>query len=177
MKPKELLMKASNTLSIVSNRIESKVLNQSTKLKPEIISISSRLNELITYINGILRSISERIGDETDVDSVVDFGKYFYIVFHKDRFVLIRNKPKYIIISYDSGKDEIHVKSRKLSVKISTASLEASLLTIKVSIDPGNIEDYINKFNELRYIMKSFGKIIEYYMLPLTEKRLRASIK
>ncbi len=175
MKARELLLEVRNIANSASTRIEEKTLSQSTKMKPEVVSIIARIRDLYDKIALIMDSLVERVGEELEPDAAIDLGPRFYIVFYKDKFVIVRSKPFYTILSYDHGDGKISVKTRNLSSYMDQSSVEITFLSMKVSIRIDDVKEYIEKINELKYLLKPLGRVIEYYLVPIIESRLKTS--
>ena len=174
MAGKDLLLEAKNLLNTISTRIDTRVLGQSEKLKTEVISLASRIKDLSDKLAYILDSLVEKIGDRVKESGIVGLDKYLYIVFEKNKFVIVRTRPFYITLLYDKDEGKLRIRSRNLLVDLETTSLTAAYMAMKVSIKIDSVDDYKNMYNELRYIMKRFGRIVDQYIVPVMEARIKA---
>lgn len=171
MAKKELFMEARNVISGASKNLDEKILSKATELKPRVVSLASRLNEILGYIDSLLGGVEQKISEETK-SNIASLGSWFYITFYKDSFSIIRNKPYTIVISYRKGEGRVYLRTRKFKANISPRTIELSQMAMKVEIDLTSPRDFENKLPEIRYLLRTFGKIIEYQLLPVAEKRL-----
>lgn len=173
MANKDLLINAKNLFLNTSNVIDQRVLSQSENLKAEIISLISRIRDLLENLSNIFDSLSKKIGDKIGDKNIISLGKYFYLVFYKDGFILVRTKPFYMILAYDKGMEKASIKSKNLVIDITSSEINMKYIAIKASIKITELEDYKSQYNEIKYILRKFGKIVEQYLLPLVETRLK----
>ncbi|GEM_PF-1926895 len=173
MVAKDLLLEARNMFLTASTRIEDRVLSQAEKLKAETISLVSRVRDLLSKLSEVMGGLADKIGDKVGDEGVYSLGKYLYIVFHKNGFVLVRTRPFYLVLSYDKNSGKLSVKSKNIVADITSSEFNAVFLAVKASIKIDNVKDYISQQNELRYIMKKFGRIVEQYLIPIIEARLK----
>ncbi len=167
-----ILTEARNVVKSSMQRIDNRVLSRSAELKAKIVSIASRIYDLLNYVDLILGGVEERISKEEKEKETYAFGPYFYLALYKDSFVLVRSKPYTITISYKKGEGKIYVRTRNFKAVISPTTLELTKYNMKISVDVGSIENIVSKIAELRYLLRTFGRIIEFQLLPLAEKRL-----
>ncbi len=171
MTKKELITEARNVINAANKNLEEKILSKATELKPRVVSLASRLSEILGYIDSILDGVEQKVGEETK-SNVVSLGSWFYVTFYKDSFSIVRNKPYTIVISYKKGEGRVYVRTRKFKAAISPRIIELSQMAMKVEIDLTSPRDFENKLPEIRYLLRPLGKIIEYQLLPVAEKRL-----
>ncbi len=172
MKARELLIEAKNIISTASDRIESRALSQSTRLKPEIISMVTRVRDLLNHISRILDMFIEKTGEDIENNTVINIGKHFYIAFYEKEFVIIRSKPYYTSLSYDKEQGRIYIKTRKMIAYFDETTLAATYYMVGASIKIDDVDEYISNYYELRYVLRELGRVIEQYLYPLVEKRL-----
>jgi len=165
-----VLTEARNVVKSSMQRIDNRVLSRSAELKAKIVSIASRIYDLLNYIDLILGGVEERISKEEK--ETYAFGPYFYLALYKDSFVIVRSKPYTITISYKKGDGKVYIRTRNFKAVISPTILELTKYNMKISVDVGSVEDIVSKIAELRYLLRTFGRIIEFQLLPLAEKRL-----
>lgn len=171
MAKKELITEARNVISGASKNLDEKILSKATELKPRVVSLASRLSEILGYIDSILGGVEQRIGEETK-SNILSLGSWFYVTFYKDSFSIVRNKPYTIVISYRKGEGRVYIRTRKFKATISPRIIELTQMAMKAEIDLTSPRDFENKLSEIRYLLRPLGKIIEHQLLPVAEKRL-----
>ncbi len=174
MPRKDLLIEAKNVADLLAKRVDERVLSKAAQLKPSIISIAQRIYDLTTYLSAIFNGLTEKIGVEER--AVMSIGPHLYLAFTDDKVVLIRSRPYSIVISYDKDKDEIMVKTRNGYAVFSPGRILLQKLNMKIEFDPTDVNEITNKYPEIRYLLRFIGKIIEFTLVPLLEKRIGLSI-
>lgn len=172
---KEVLVEARSIVKSAMDRIDKRILSRSTELKPRIVSISSRMHEILNFIDAIIGGIIDRI-EEAETNKPISFGPFFYLAPYKDAFALIRSKPYTITISYRKGEGKLYVRTKNFKAVITPTTMELAKLAMKIDVDLGSVEDITKKLTEIRYLLRSLGRIIEYQLLPVAEKRLGLSL-
>jgi hypothetical protein len=173
---REVVGEARSIIRSAMDRIDKRVLSKSAELKPRLVSIASRIHELLHFIDAILGGLYDKIGEETGAGKTLSFGPFLYVSLYSEAFTLVRSKPYTITLSYRKGEGKVYVRTRNFKAAITPTTLELSKLAMKISIDIGSIDDLSKNLSEVKYLLKSFGRIIEYQLLPVAEKRLGISI-
>ncbi|MCD6301118.1 MAG: hypothetical protein J7L82_03505 [Staphylothermus sp.] len=171
-----IISEARNVVKSSMQRIDRRILSRSTELKANIVSIASRMYDLLNYLDLILGGVEDRITKEEKESNTYAFGPYFYIAMYGDSFTLVRSKPYTITVSYKQGEGKIYIRTRNFRAVISPTILELTKYNMNINVDVGSIEDITSKFPELKYLLKTFGRIIEFKLLPLAEKRLGITV-
>ncbi len=173
---REVVGEARSIVRSAMDRIDKRILSRSTELKPRLVSIASRIYELLHFIDTILGGLYDKMGEETSTGKTLSFGPFFYVSLYSDAFILVRSKPYTITLSYRKGEGKISVRTRSFKAIITSTTLKLVKLAMKISIDIGSVDDLSRNLSEIKYLLKSFGRIIEYQLLPIAEKRLGISI-
>ncbi|ADI31457.1 hypothetical protein [Staphylothermus hellenicus] len=168
---KDTLLEARNVVRSAMELIDKRILSRSTELKIRIVSVASRIYEILSFIDAILGGTIDRIG-EKDTGKIVSIGTYFYLAPYKDSFTLIRSKPYTITISYKKGEGKLYVKTKNFRAIITPTTMELTKLSLKINVDLRSAEDISKKLPEIKYLLRSLGRIVEYQLLPVAEKRL-----
>ncbi len=174
MASRDVVLEAKSVLDSLSERIESRVLRRSTELKPRIVSLAGRMSELTGYVSSILGGLASII-EEGKRTKLYRLGEWFYTVFEDNGFVMVRSKPYVITLSYRRGDGRIYVRTRNFEAGFSPSQLALKHLAMKVEVDPGSPKDIEEKQAELKYLLRKLGRIIEFQLLPVAEKRLPLS--
>jgi len=165
MSLQDLIVNAQSMVQAVYNRINERVLKKSSDVKPEVISTISLIRDSIGKINELFKNVSSRI-ESKSAESVLSLGKYMFLVHQSKRFVIIRTKPRYTIITYDDIDRKISIRNKRLQFNIVGNNIEASYQAVKVNINIDDVEEYSKYVNELKYIAKrvstALEKTIEY---------------
>jgi hypothetical protein len=173
---KEVVGEARSVIKSAMDRIDKRILSKSAGLKPRLVSVASRVYELLHFIDAILGGLYDKISEDAGAGKTLSFGPFFYVSLYNDSFILTRSKPYTITLSYRRGEGKILVRTRNFKAAITPTTLELAKLAMKISIDIGSIDDLSKNLSEVKYLLKSFGRIIEYQLLPVAEKRLGISI-
>ncbi len=166
---KDVILEAKNVLDSAISRIENRVLSKAVELKPRTVSIAQRISSLLSYMSTMLEGVAEKVEENKKITSI---GSWLYVVLDKNTFTLIRSKPYTITISYRKGDGKVYLKTRRFKAMITPASLELQYLAMKINIDVGSVDDIIKMESELKYLLKKMGRIVEFQLLPVVEKRL-----
>ncbi|ABN69588.1 hypothetical protein Smar_0480 [Staphylothermus marinus F1] len=168
---KDTLIEARNVVRSAMESIDRRILSRSTELKARTVSVASRIYEVLNFIDAILGGVIDRVGEE-DASRIVSFGTYFYLAPYEDSFTLVRSKPYMITISYKKGEGKLYVKTKNFKAEITPSTMELTKLSMKIKVDLRSPEDISKKLPEIKYLLRSLGRIIEYQLLPVAEKRL-----
>ncbi|NPA98639.1 MAG: hypothetical protein GXO43_04600 [Crenarchaeota archaeon] len=174
MPGKKLLIEAKSTADRLMKRVDDRVLSKAAQLKPSIVSVAQRIYDLSSYLSAIFNTLAERIGKEDK--EVLSFGPHLYLVITGGKTALIRSKPYSIIVSYDKKNSEITVKTRNGYAVFSPGRIVLCKLNMKIDFDPTDVNDIINKYPEIKYLLRFIGKTIEFTLVPLLEKRIGLTI-
>lgn len=169
MAGKDTVLEAKNILDSAVNRVENRVLSRSAELKARTVSLAQRIGELLTYLSTIMGGIAERIEEDKNI---ISYGPFLYVALYKDSFTLVRSKPYMITLSYRKGDGRIYLRTRNFKAAISPTILELQYLAMKINVDFGDVSDIEGKATELRYLLRRFGRIVEFQLLPIIEKRV-----
>ncbi len=167
----DVLLEAKNVVDSLSQRVDSRVLAKSVELKPRIISLAQRIYELSGLLSDILNRAAS-IVEEGKRQRIYRIGTWFYLVLDKDSFVMVRNKPYTITISYRRGVGRLHVRTRGFEASFSPTQLSLKYYAMSISIDPGSPKEIEEYQGELKYLLRKLGGIIEFQLYPIAEKRL-----
>ncbi|MET1160833.1 MAG: hypothetical protein ABWW65_07725 [Thermoprotei archaeon] len=177
MSSRELLLEAIGIAHRAVDRIEWSILEKSSELRVEVVSLANRLRDLYRYIAKLFEVIANKVPENLGGNSVVAHGSYFYTVIYPDRLVIVRNRPLHIVLSYVKNSDSIVVKTRYLKAIFKPNRFEAAIYNFKVELAIDNPEEYRSKSAELRYILREVGNVFERYIVPIAEARLGESIR
>lgn len=173
MKPRDMLLEARSIINEVPSRITERVLKQSSDLKPEYISLISKVRELYSTVSTLIDSLLNSIKEDVDTNSIVSIGRNMYIAFHANGFYIVRSKPFYIILSYRRDLSELCIKTKNMNTTLTPSRIDALLLSIKTSIELNKIESYVNNYRELKYIINYISRVLEKYLVAVMETRLK----
>lgn len=173
LKPREIIIEARDIVNEVPSKIFERVLKQSVDLKPEYISLISKTRDIYASISSLLNRLSSVIKENTGTNTVINIGKNMYVAFHTSGFYIIRSKPFHIILSYSRDTGEYSIKTKKMNIVLTPSYINASVLSVKTSIEINKVDSYMNKYREFKYIINYLSRIIEKYLLPVVEARVR----
>ncbi|MEM1676088.1 MAG: hypothetical protein QXW87_00925 [Desulfurococcaceae archaeon] len=175
MKSKELILEAESFVNNISSKILDKVMEQAVGYKPEYVSLINKINRICIVLRNLFKNLSNIIDENTDVNSVINIGKNMYIAFNKNSFYFIRSKPFLIVLTYNSFNNEISIKTRDLRFTITNNNISASLKSVKTITEINKIEEYVLNYRELNYIANYLSRIVEKYLAPIIEARVKIS--
>jgi len=165
MSLQDLIVNAQSMVQAVYNRINERVLKKSSGVKPDVLSVIALIRDNVEKINELFKNISSRMQGKS-TGSVISFGKYMYLVHQSKRFVIVRTKPRYTIITYDDTDRKITIRNKRLQFNIVGNTIDASYQAVKVNLSIDDLEEYSKYVNELKYIAKRLSialeKTIEY---------------
>lgn len=165
---KEVLEEAIDLAKSASKIIETNVLTKSTELKHEVLSLANRVHDLYVTLSKFFTYIMNVVpGDRGE--AVYSLSKYVFVVISGGEVAYVRTKPIYLVVSYSSRDKSIQLKSKRLLVDLKRDSLNASYYFVKASITLNNSKDYVERYNELRYVMNKLQKIMDVYLVPLVK--------
>lgn len=171
MVSKDVLLEAKNVVDSLSQRVDSRVLAKSVELKPRIVSLAQRIYDLSSLLSDIINRAAS-IVEEGKRQRIYRVGSWFYLVLDKDGFVLVRNKPYTMTVSYRRGDGRLYVRTRGFEAVFSPSQLSLKHYAMSISIDPGSSKEIEDYQGELKYLLRKLGGIIEFQLYPVAEKRL-----
>jgi len=173
MAGKDLLVEARNVLQSAVTRIDTRVLRHAEELEPKVVSLISMFRETLDRLSSTIGILIEKLREQASEEGVLGLGKYLYIVFSKDHFVVVRSRPFYITLLYDGKTKAIKIKSRNLSAEITASTFTCTYMAIKVDLSIDSAEEYSKKYVELSYVVKKLNHIVGDYLAPLIEARIK----
>lgn len=171
MASKDIVLEAKNIVDTLAQRIDSRVLSKAVELKPRIVSLAQRMYDLSSMLSSILGALAERAEAEKD-KRILRLGSWFYAVLARDSFVVIRSKPYTMVLSYHKDEGKLYLRTRNYTAVFTPSTIEMKYLAMKERVDPGSPKEIAEKQSELKYLLKRLGRIIEFQLLPVAEKRL-----
>ncbi|MEM1826166.1 MAG: hypothetical protein QXX35_05370 [Desulfurococcaceae archaeon] len=175
MKSKELILEAESFVNNISSKILDKVMEQAVGYKPEYVSLINKINRICIVLRNLFKNLSNIIDENSVVISVINFVKNMYLSFNKNIFYFIRSKPFLIVLTYNSFNNEISIKTRDLRFTITNNNISASLKSVKTITEINKIEEYVLNYRELNYIANYLSRIVEKYLAPIIEARVKIS--
>jgi len=168
-----MILEAKNVLKTAQERVEAKILSQSTKIDPVIVSYASNINKILDTVNRVIDVISNSLSENIDIGRLVKLDNYLYVSLYSDGFVITRGKPYHIMLSYNKGDGRIYIRTRKLTAHIDGKNLFINHLAIKASIEIDEPDSYKPKLNEMKYLLKKLNHVVENYLVQILARKLK----
>lgn len=154
-----LVLEAIELVDRASKKIEEGVLSRSKDLRQEALSLVYRVYDLCSTLHKFFDQVGKIVVEDKD-KAVYPLRSRSFIVVSSGELVYVKTKPTSLVVSYRSSEKKVNVKTKRFSLSISRDKLEASHYNLKLELDIGSPKDYVEKYNELRYILNKVQKIV-----------------
>lgn len=165
----ELVIEAKNTLETLDNRINNNILSRAATLKPQVISLAKRIQDLLKFVRKILDLLEKNYG-EMKPSSTVVVEPLWSISVYGDKLVVTRHKPRVISISYSKSDGAVYIRSKDYAIVVKKGVIQMGRQAIKVELDPGDPEELASKQDDIRYVLKEVMPSIELMNIALEKK-------
>lgn len=165
-----LVSEAIDLVESASRRIEEGVLSRSKDLRQEALSLAYRVFDIYSTLHKFFNRIASIVSEDKS-EAIYTLKSRSFIIVSGGELVYVKTKPMNITVSYSSGERRVSVKSRRFLLNISRDKLEALYYNLKIEVETGNPKDYVDKYNELRYVLNKIQKIISTSIAPVIHSR------
>ncbi len=168
-KLKELTDAAVTVLDALNTRIENNVISRAATLKPQIVSLAKRIQDLISLVKKTLLAVEKAYGDIESPKTIVVEPLWSISVFD-DRLVITRHKPKTITLSYSKSEGTVVVRAKDYSVELGSGVVKMGRLVLKLEVDPADADELAAKQNDIKYVLKEVIPEVELMSIAAEKK-------
>ena len=136
------------------------------------ISMASRLIELLEKMIRLLEVTGKRVQALSENQGIVTLSQYMYAFQAQNEVVVIKTRPEYVALVYNSEKNSVSLKTKRSILTITPSSLTISTRGVSINVSPLNREQFMSKRDELRIALKTFEKVVYKKLLPYIEQHV-----
>jgi len=157
------------SLNTLSQNIRSRIL-ENPELNVKVASVAASMRELVDSIATGMLQLKKYLETVNIQEGVAKLAPFTYLVVRKDKIILLRSRPEYVVLSLEPQSNVVEVKSRESLITIAPGRIALRAGGISVEIDPLNPSDYQARRNELRNLLRHLGKTVGFRFTLLVEQ-------
>ncbi|MGC9011533.1 hypothetical protein [Thermogladius sp.] len=150
-----LLDQAVKMLNRVREEIESNVVSRSKELDARKVSLAAGIFKSVGEMADFLETLKNRLSSaKLGERSTVAVGENTYLTLDGNIFTISKLRPVRRMVSFNSDSSTLVVKSGDNLVEIRPDGITVKTRAGVFKFNPSDLEDYENKFDELRAATK-----------------------
>lgn len=169
---KELVGEALSILDRLNTRIEDNIISRAATLKPQVVSLAKRVQDLIDITKKVFVSIEKAYGD-VEAPRTIIVEPLWSISVLENRLVITRHKPKTISVSYVKPEESILIRSKDYYVELRAGAIKLGRLVLSLEVDPADGEELAKKQEDIKYVLKKVVPEVELMSISAEKKFMK----
>lgn len=166
------LLKASNTLLDIADKISSEALKDTGRMNPKMVSLISRVRSDIERLGTIVKAIGERAQSISEMEEGLKLAQYLYAFSIKDKLVVAKVTPRKFVITYDPANRQVEVSSSRFKAIFAPGSVKMVHRGFSIEFNPYEKEEYVKHYNEIKILVNELENVLNQKLVQSLNVKL-----
>jgi hypothetical protein len=155
--------------STITN-LENNVIKAGRDVDKKTISVVSRLTLMLEKTVNLVDVVAKKTTGISE--NIVELSPYLYLLKTPDEIILLRTRPEHVALTFNPKENSVSMKLRNSALTVTPNSLTLKVGGLAFNISPLTIENFSERRDELRILLRDFEKTLYRRLMPLVEQKV-----